>query len=110
MSQKNTHLKLMDTIICRTPVFAIEDDLATCWPTLKELIRESSPEFYRVIAEWGYEQVAKNDEKATLSVWKYFNRARFRSTPFGNFAAISFARVNPHNTSHRPLNIQSQMI
>lgn len=88
-----TYLRLINTIICRTPVFSIDDDQKTCWGQLKELIKESSPEFYQVIAGWNDEQLHTANEKAAFAVWKYFNRSRFRSTPFGNFAAISFVPV-----------------
>jgi lantibiotic biosynthesis protein len=110
MTAKKPHLKLMDTIICRTPVFGIEDDLQSRWPELKELIQESSPEFHRVIAESEAEDMANANDKAAFSVWKYFNRARFRSTPFGNFAAISFAQVKTNHNCAEPLRINSRMI
>lgn len=105
-----TNLKLINTIICRTPVFSIEANAETCWDQLKELIKESSPEFYQVIAKWDNEQLHTANDKAVFSIWKYFNRARFRSTPFGNFAAISFVPVSNNGPAARSLCIKSQMI
>lgn len=110
MTAKNPLMKLMNTIICRTPVFGVNDDLQTRWPELKELIKDASPEFQRIIAEWSYEELVGANEKIMFSVWKYFNRSRFRSTPFGNFAAISFAAVGLRNERGEALRIKSGML
>jgi thiopeptide-type bacteriocin biosynthesis protein len=86
-------LKLMNTAVCRTPAFSTGDTLEQCWTALKEMIGESSPEFYRVIENMDYSGLGEADEKVKFSLWKYFNRARFRATPFGSFAAISFVPI-----------------
>jgi len=109
MTAKTLNLNLMDTVVCRTPVFSINDHQKPCWHQLKELIKESSPEFYRVVAEWGHEQLHAVNDKAAFSVWKYFNRARFRSTPFGNFAAISFIPVGKSEDNTHPIRIKSRI-
>jgi thiopeptide-type bacteriocin biosynthesis protein len=109
MATKKPHLNLMDTVICRTPAFGIDDNQKTRWQQLKELVKESSPEFYKVIAEQDLEQLYISNNKAAFSVWKYFNRACFRSTPFGNFAAISFALIDKSGDNTRPLQIQSRI-
>lgn len=110
MTIKANHLNLLNTVICRTPVFGINDDQKTRWTELKELIKESSPEFYNLIAEYNHEQLYAMNAKAAFSVWKYFNRARFRSTPFGNFAAISFVAIEKGDNETRSLFIKSPMI
>ncbi len=110
MNAKKQHLKLMDTLICRTPVFGVTDEQDTCWPQLKELIKEASPEFYNVIAGWDAEHLNAVNEKTAFTIWKYFNRSRFRSTPFGNFAAISFVPVPTGDSNAQPLSIKSKMI
>lgn len=110
MNEKKTRLQLTETLICRTPAFGINDDLQNHWPKLKDLIKEASPEFYRMIAGLDYDQFTKADAKVRFSVWKYFNRARFRSTPFGNFAAISFAPVQTNDNIDEPFRISSSML
>lgn len=110
MTTKTARIKLMNTIICRTPAFSTQQNLTDCWPALKNLIKEASPDFYAVITDWNQDQLMKANEKAVFSVWKYFNRARYRSTPFANFAAISFAKTSGCNDDiHKPLSIQQAM-
>ncbi len=75
--------------LCRTPHFSPKTSLEEAWPELKKLIRESSPEFYPFIAPLSVEELAQQSEKIQFTVWKYFNRSRYRSTPFGKFAAVS---------------------
>jgi thiopeptide-type bacteriocin biosynthesis protein len=93
MKNKKTNLKPMGTAICRTPAFSADDQLEECWPELKEMIRDSSPAFFSMINDLAFEQLKEAPEKIRYSIWKYFNRARFRATPFGNFAAISLVPV-----------------
>ena len=101
------YLQLMNTAICRTPVFSPDDAPEKCFPALKEMIREASPEFYRVIENLDHQQLSTAGEKVAFSVWKYFNRAKFRATPFGSFAAISHV---PLAVSEQPLVLETQLI
>jgi thiopeptide-type bacteriocin biosynthesis protein len=86
---KKTSLTLSTVSICRTPVFSIREELDNVWEELKNYIHESSPEFFRVVKEYDYASLPYLDEKARFTIWKYFNRAKFRATPYGNFAAFS---------------------
>src|SRR3954470_7267295 len=86
-------LKLLDTALCRTPAFSTQDHLDEQWDVLKEMIRESSPSFYQVIADLDVMQLEGANPKIKFSVWKYFNRARFRATPYGSFAAFSLLPI-----------------
>ena len=104
MDKKNIKLTVLATAVCRTPAFSTSDGLEACWPALKELIREASPAFFEIIGDLSIEQLG---EKARYTVWKYFNRARFRSTPFGSFAAVSFV---PVVSGGAPLLLQSGMV
>ena len=82
-------LKVLDILLCRTPVFSVEDNLEEKWDELKMLIRDSSPTLFEVIKDVDDIQKLSIDKHASFSVWKYFNRAKFRATPFGRFAAFS---------------------
>ncbi|SDT14633.1 thiopeptide-type bacteriocin biosynthesis domain-containing protein [Mucilaginibacter mallensis] len=84
----------MPNAICRTPAFSPADKLKDHWPALKEMIREASPAFFEVISELSYLQLSQANEKIQHTVWKYFNRTRYRATPFGSFAAISILPVS----------------
>jgi thiopeptide-type bacteriocin biosynthesis protein len=80
--------------ICRTPVFSIHEKPEQVWDKLKVYIHESSPEFYQLIKDHDYSGICYADPKIRFTVWKYFNRARYRATPYGNFAAFSIVPVS----------------
>lgn len=82
-------LRLMDHILCRTPVFSRDAAFNENWPVFKQLIREASPSLYEIIADSEYDDVICTTGKVWFSLWKYFNRTKFRPAPFGGFAAIT---------------------
>ena len=82
-------LKVLDTVICRTPVFSVNDKLEEKWHELKILISEASPSFYQIIKQIDLPSNNIANKKIDFSVWKYFNRAKYRPTPFGGFAAFT---------------------
>ncbi|CAM4288663.1 thiopeptide-type bacteriocin biosynthesis domain-containing protein [Pedobacter westerhofensis] len=79
--------------ICRTPVFSVHEEPGAVWDKLKEYIHESSPAFFEVIKDLDYSGLGDLDIKIRFTIWKYFNRAKFRATPYGNFAAFSLVPV-----------------
>lgn len=81
--------------VCRTPAFPLEATLETHWRKLKEMIAGSSPDFYSIIAHLEYNDIKQQPLKIQFTIWKYYNRAKYRSTPFGDFAAISLVPVQP---------------
>jgi thiopeptide-type bacteriocin biosynthesis protein len=89
LSSKHMNLELQNLVLCRTPVFSLEDNLTDKWSELKTIIGDSSPDFYKIIESVDANELVKLQEKFHFSVWKYFNRARYRATPFGRFAAFS---------------------
>lgn len=88
-----TNLSIIETVTCRTPALSITAKLKQSWDTLRELIRESSPEFFELVKDRDVDQLDIVNNKIDYSLWKYFNRARFRATPFGSFGAISWVPV-----------------
>src|SRR6185312_2270128 len=82
-------LRLMGHILCRTPVFSRDAVISENWVELKELIREASPSLYEIVADRDYDDAVCTTGKVWFSLWKYFNRAKFRPAPFGGFAAIT---------------------
>jgi thiopeptide-type bacteriocin biosynthesis protein len=86
-------LKISAFSICRTPVFSVDEQPDNVWNRLKEYIHESSPEFFSVIGEYEYSDLNDIDPKIRFTIWKYFNRAKYRATPYGNFAAFSVVPV-----------------
>lgn len=81
--------------VCRTPAFSIQTTLEEAWPGLKRLIADASPDFYQKIAKLDVEDIMHQPEKIRFTIWKYFNRSKYRATPFGRFAAVSLVPVSP---------------
>jgi thiopeptide-type bacteriocin biosynthesis protein len=102
-------LTLSTVSICRTPVFSIEEELNNVWDELKTYIQESSPEFYELIKNLGSAALTNADVKLQFTVWKYFNRARFRATPYGNFASFSLVPLSKENHPE-PIRLVRQQI
>ena len=100
-------LKLLNLILCRTPVFSPDDQLDEKWEELKNLITESSPSFAEIINQINPSDLNAGNEKIRFSVWKYFNRARYRATPFGGFAA--FTLVGPSAAAAFPVVINDEI-
>lgn len=97
-------LNILDMILCRTPAFSLEDDPGARWQDLKSLIRDASPSFYRVIADLNAEELKTADKKISFSIWKYFNRGKYRATPYGGFAAFTLVPFLKENGSLIVLN------
>lgn len=91
-------INLLSKIVCRTPAFSITDTLPASLPALKPKIAESSPGFFDFIKAINPEDLPKLEERVWFTLWKYFNRAKYRSTPFGSFAAISVVPLK-HKTA-----------
>lgn len=82
-------LKILSPIICRTPLFPYTEKLENVWEELKEAISFSSTDLYEQIKNTPFADYDKLESKIKFACWKYFNRARFRSTPFGLFGSIT---------------------
>ncbi|TDQ06477.1 lantibiotic dehydratase [Pedobacter metabolipauper] len=102
-------LKNLDIALCRTPAYGIESTLEEEWESLKEKIKESSIPFYELIASKCAADLVHLDDKVQFTIWKYFNRSKYRSTPFGSFAAFTVLPVSQGD--HKvPLQISNAMI
>lgn len=103
-------LAVFPKVIFRTPKFSLADELATCWPQLKESIAQSSDDFYTLIKDVPYEDIASLHPNIQQTIWKYFNRARHRSTPFGTFAAVGVANIVSSSSPMLPIVISPDML
>lgn len=102
--------RLFNTGLCRTSAFSSQQSLQEIWAELKLKIAESSPVFFDCIREVKAREIALLPQKVQYTIWKYYNRARYRTTPFGSFAAVSTfeftewdteaALINPEMTFH----------
>lgn len=77
-------------IIFRTPKFSYQAKLSACWDELKKAISLSSSAFYETIKDVQVDDLQNLPPKIYFTIWKYFNRAKYRSTPYGTFASFSF--------------------
>lgn len=100
-------LKALPLSLCRVPAFSINDHLVAAWPELKTKIKCSSPSFYEQIASIEPHQLVELPEKVRFTIWKYFNRAKYRATPYGNFASYTLV---PVENDSETLKIDSEMI
>ncbi|KRT15364.1 hypothetical protein ASU31_15170 [Pedobacter ginsenosidimutans] len=82
-------LNIQPTVIFRTPKFSYQSELVDCWEELKAAIAISSATFYETIKEVKANELKDLPPKIYFTIWKYFNRAKFRSTPYGTFAGFS---------------------
>lgn len=73
----------------RTPSFSQDHELVDVWEELKEKIQYASPEFYKFIKGMNYLRFIEAPEKIRFTVWKYFNRSKYRATQFAELAAFS---------------------
>ncbi|RZJ81921.1 MAG: hypothetical protein EOO47_02550 [Flavobacterium sp.] len=87
------HLKLHPILICRSPAFSTDAELASSFESLKEKIELASPSFYSLIENLSHADLPSLAQKPNFTLWKYFNRAKFRATPYGMFAGISILPV-----------------
>lgn len=76
------------TLLLRTPVFPLNANLPSELDRLKELIRSASPAFFDQIKHLKAADLPLSP-KVSYTLWKYFNRARYRPIPFNGFAAVS---------------------
>lgn len=88
-------------LVCRTPVFSLSSTIEQSWPKLKLLIAESSPEFYQLIAHIKESEIKDLPEKLRFTIWKYFNRCRYRTTPFGEFASVTL--IDSHSSDQQDI-------
>ncbi|MEJ5144713.1 lantibiotic dehydratase [Sphingobacterium sp. MYb388] len=86
--------EIKSTIIFRVPQFSTDATLKASWESLKESIKISSPEFFKLIRSIGYEDIALATPEIQHTIWKYFNRSKYRATPYGTFAGIGIMDNN----------------
>lgn len=87
-------IKIDQTVILRTPVFPVNAELTDHFNKLRALIREASESFEQLISTEELPDLVVKNSKAYYSLWKYFNRSKYRATPFGRFAGISTLQLS----------------
>jgi len=85
-------LNLHPTLIFRTPMFSYQANLQDCWDDLKNAIAISSGDFYETIKDIEAQDLSTLPPRIYFTIWKYFNRAKYRSTPYGTFASFGILK------------------
>jgi len=96
-------LKLYPKSIFRIPQFPILADLSSEWMQLKKSISFASVDFFKIIQNVTYEEISSLPDEVRNAIWKYFNRSKFRSTPFGTFAGVTqipLTSIKPQSSEH----------
>lgn len=86
--QNASSVEINQGIIFRTPQLPVIASLADSWEVLKASIRLSSPAFYAEIENVASVDLKTLPAKKQFTIQKYFNRARYRATPYGSFASV----------------------
>lgn len=86
-------ITISPVVLLRIPAFSITDQLVEVWEELKIAISFSSSAFYEKIKEVHAHELNTLDPKVRFTIWKYFNRSKYRSTPYGSFAGFAVAEL-----------------
>lgn len=95
--------------IYRVPRFPADGNLDIHWSQLKACIAESSDTFYQIIKDCKPNEIANLPHAVQFTIWKYFNRARYRATPYGTFAAIGLDSFNDGTENSLTINSRQQL-
>lgn len=80
-----------------------ESSIMHHWEDIKTRIQSSSPSLYAAIQNRPYNELA---EDTRLTIYKYLLRGKYRSTPFGRWAAVGTAGWSDKTDHILPLNSQ----
>lgn len=81
------------TALYRVPLFPLNATLEQSWEELKKAIALSSTEFHKIIEHTTAEQIHDLPQKVQHTIWKYFNRAKHRCTPYATFANVGLCQI-----------------
>lgn len=102
-------ITVFNNAIYRVPLFPLDATLTDSWDKLKSAIAESSPEFYALVKEVTAGEIDKLPKKVILTIYKYFNRAKYRPVPYGTFTGIGLMKPERRPTTG-PLQVESSLV
>src|SRR5690606_19715584 len=89
--------------------FALDADLEDVWDRLKAYIGYASPAFYDLIKDTSYNESKNLNERIQFTIWKYFNRAKFRATPYGHFGTYTALPIRANFGNGYPIKLSSNL-
>ncbi|WP_313491967.1 MULTISPECIES: lantibiotic dehydratase [Sphingobacterium] len=98
-------MKIHSQLMIRVPQFPYDAKLEVVWEELLESIQYASPEFYQKVALLNPQSLNSAPAKVVQTLYKYFNRAKFRPTPLGTFS--SFGITHTESSKHSQLIINT---
>ncbi|MDR2272017.1 MAG: lantibiotic dehydratase [Sphingobacterium sp.] len=102
-------LEIYPDLVVRVPQFPLTANLINSWNDLKDSIRYGSPDFYNLIKDTAAEDIRNLERPIQHSIWKYFNRCRYRATPYGSFAGFGIVPAG-HRYQKTPLIIDDKQL
>ncbi|MFC4212309.1 thiopeptide-type bacteriocin biosynthesis protein [Pedobacter lithocola] len=103
-------VKIYPDLVFRTPKFSYQSELVDCWDELKAAISISSEAFYQTIKDVKADELSLLPAKVFFTILKYYNRAKFRSTPYGTFAGFSILKAALNTTESQIVVDEKQII
>lgn len=91
-------MQLLNSIVYRVPQFSYQSGIEENWPDLLESVAISSPGFHALVKDLNPSDPNFKKDPLYHTIWKYFNRARFRATPYGTFASVGTCDFGPSST------------
>ncbi len=102
-------IKLFNTALFRVSQFPTNAELKDCWPALKLSIKDASSYFYNIIHDLDYDEIENQPKNIKNTITKYFNRARFRATPYGTFASVGTLQLSDQASSRITISSEAKV-
>lgn len=81
-------------VFYRVPQFSLEAEMRPKWEDLKLSIKTASLDFYETIKDIDADELESLSPGIDHTLWKYFNRGKYRATPSGTFAGFGIAPMS----------------
>lgn len=92
-------MKLFNRAMIRVPQFPHNAKLEEVWFELLESIAYAAPDFYKLVAHLQPAELEQQEPKIKNTIFKYFNRAKYRCTPLGTFSSFGIVGIDSSKPS-----------
>jgi thiopeptide-type bacteriocin biosynthesis protein len=94
-------LSIHDIVMLRIPSLSVSAVLSDELENLKAPIKQSSPDFHGQIKDLSPEQLKDLPLPKMYTLWKYFNRSKYRPVPFAAFAGVSLSKFSGQRSNSK---------
>lgn len=102
-------MKIHHQVLIRVPQLSLNTLLHEKWEDLKDSIQISSLEFYQQIKDVTAGELDQLPRAVFHTIWKYYNRSKYRATPYGTFAGCGLVNLS-NGTDKSEILIDNQQI